>query len=213
MQWYMLLSYYLYLITVWLTIAMSVVSHCHFFTFAFSFLALFSTLTEVSPVNERHWMMLQTGQYAPAKILRYDAFFETGRSCWGVESSFLSWPKKISLGKLVEWIGFCFVSFVFACEWSLTTSIFAKNPPNENLVILSNMFALQKTCFFGYWILHAIHCSLLGRQDQSAFSTAFASSSFDDLHCTDDHNLRKRFMAVATSTLEATAKVQCLERC
>lgn len=34
---------------------------------------LFSTLTEVSPVNERHWMMLQTGQYAPAKILRYDA--------------------------------------------------------------------------------------------------------------------------------------------
>ena len=28
---------------------------------------------KVSPENERHLMVLQTGQYAPAKILRYDA--------------------------------------------------------------------------------------------------------------------------------------------
>ena len=33
---------------------------------------------KVSPVNERHWMMLQTGQYAPAKILRYEKIYGRG---------------------------------------------------------------------------------------------------------------------------------------
>ena len=33
---------------------------------------------KVSPASERHLMTLQTGQYAPAKILRYDPWAECG---------------------------------------------------------------------------------------------------------------------------------------
>ena len=34
------------------------------------------SLHQVSPASERHLMTLQTGQYAPAKILRYDPWAE-----------------------------------------------------------------------------------------------------------------------------------------
>lgn len=68
------------------------------------------SLHQVSPASERHLMTLQTGQYAPAKILRYDPWAECnvdGRKwppvefCWDFEDRcsrcIVHWEEDIKL--------------------------------------------------------------------------------------------------------------------